>query len=125
VRRTQQFGARIVLAGEGSPRRAFARARSPRSEGLTLVPSVRRRAHRCGPRNGGLEFLHDVPDLDVLLVPIGGGGLIAGIAIAAKALRPSLEIVGVQTRAVSVVLSRSSTACRRSTAARRSPKASR
>jgi threonine dehydratase len=44
-----------------------------------------------------LELLRDVPDLDVLLVPIGGGGMIAGTAVAAKALNPSIEIVGVQT----------------------------
>jgi threonine dehydratase len=44
----------------------------------------------------GLEMLHDLPDADAIVVPIGGGGLIAGIAIAAKALRPTLKIIGVQ-----------------------------
>ena len=43
-----------------------------------------------------LEMLASVPDLDVLIVPIGGGGLISGIAVAAKTLKPDIEIVGVQ-----------------------------
>ncbi|WP_410958764.1 pyridoxal-phosphate dependent enzyme, partial [Salmonella sp. 1201_ZJHZ21_0201] len=43
-----------------------------------------------------LEMLAAVPDLDVLIVPIGGGGLISGIAVAAKALKPGIEVIGVQ-----------------------------
>ena len=43
-----------------------------------------------------LEMLADAPDLDLIVVPIGGGGLISGIAVAAKALKPSIEIVGVE-----------------------------
>jgi threonine dehydratase len=46
----------------------------------------------------GLEFLEDFPDLDTLVVPVGGGGLIAGIAVAAKALKPSIRIIGVETK---------------------------
>lgn len=46
----------------------------------------------------GLEMLEDFPDLDTLVVPVGGGGLISGIAIAAKALKPSIRMIGVETR---------------------------
>jgi threonine dehydratase len=53
----------------------------------------------AGQGTAGLELLRDVPELDVLLVPVGGGGLISGVAVAAKHLKPSLEIVGVQTEA--------------------------
>lgn len=49
----------------------------------------------CGQGTLGLEFLLDVPDLDLLIVPISGGGLIAGVATAARALRPGIEVVGV------------------------------
>lgn len=45
----------------------------------------------------GLEFMEDFPDLDTLVVPVGGGGLIAGIAVAAKALKPSIRVIGVET----------------------------
>jgi threonine dehydratase len=98
VRRTQQFGARIVLAGEGLAEAGDRAREIAADEGLTIVPPYDDERIVAGQGTVGLEFLTDVPDLDVLLVPIGGGGLIAGTAIAAKALRPSLEIVGVQTQ---------------------------
>ncbi|GAC1303087.1 MAG: threonine ammonia-lyase [Vulcanimicrobiaceae bacterium] len=97
VRRTQQFGARIVLAGETLADAApHARALAA-AEGLVLVHPYDDERIVAGQGTAGLEFLRDVPELDVLLVPIGGGGLIAGCAIAAKTLRPQIEIVGVQT----------------------------
>jgi threonine dehydratase len=97
VRRTQHFGARIVLAGENladAAERAFEIARA---EGLTLVHPYDDERIIAGQGTLALEFLRDAPDLEVLLVPIGGGGLIAGVALAAKHLKPSIEIVGVQT----------------------------
>jgi len=97
VRRTEQFGARIVLAGEGLAEAGVRAREIAASEGLTLVPPYDDARIVAGQGTAGLELLRDVPDLDVLVVPIGGGGLIAGVAVAAKALQPSLEIVGVQT----------------------------
>jgi len=98
VRRTQAFGARVVLAGEGLAE-AGDRARELAEElGLTMVHPYDDARIVAGQGTLGLELLHDVPDLDVLLVPIGGGGLISGVAIAAKHLKPSLQIVGVQTQ---------------------------
>jgi threonine dehydratase len=97
VRRTQHFGARIVLAGENladAAERAFEIARA---EGLTLVHPYDDERIIAGQGTLALEFLRDAPDLEVLLVPIGGGGLIAGVALAAKHLKPSIEVVGVQT----------------------------
>jgi threonine dehydratase len=52
----------------------------------------------AGQGTAALELLADVPDVDVIIVPIGGGGLIAGVALAAKHLKPSIEIIGVQTQ---------------------------
>jgi threonine dehydratase len=98
VRRTQQFGARTVLAGETLVE-AGARAHEiALAEGLTLVHPYDDERIVAGQGTLGLEFLADVPELDVLIVPIGGGGLISGTALAAKALKPSIEIVGVQTQ---------------------------
>jgi threonine dehydratase len=53
----------------------------------------------AGQGTVGLEVLQDLPQVDLLLVPVGGGGLIAGVAVAAKALRPELRVVGVQPEA--------------------------
>jgi threonine dehydratase len=97
VRRTQNFGARVVIAG-AEFNDAAARAREiMEEEGLTLVHPYDDLRVILGQGTAALEWLSDVPDLDVLFVPIGGGGLISGMALAAKALKPSIEIVGVQT----------------------------
>ncbi len=98
VRRTAGFGARVVLAGEAlvdAARRAHEIASEER---LTIVHPFDDERIVAGQGTAGLELLADVPDLDVLLVPIGGGGLISGIAVAAKKLKPSITIVGVQTQ---------------------------
>jgi len=98
VRRTQQFGARTVLAGDTLAEAAERAHQIALDEGLTLVHPYDDVHVVAGQGTLGLELLDDVPDLDVLLVPIGGGGLISGTAIAAKARKTSIEIVGVQTQ---------------------------
>jgi threonine dehydratase len=97
VANTQRLGAEVVLFGEtfdDARARAFeiAAARS-----LTLIHPYDDERVIAGQGTIGLEMLAVQPDLDVLVVPIGGGGLIAGIATAAKAIKPSLEVIGVQT----------------------------
>src|SRR5438309_185090 len=64
---------------------------------LTFVHPYDDEAIVAGQGTVGLEMLREVPDLDTLVVAVGGGGLIAGIAVAAKALKPSIDIIGVQT----------------------------
>jgi threonine dehydratase len=98
VRRTKAFGARVVLAGEALVDAAAHAQDIAREEHLTVVHPFDDARIVAGQGTAGLEFLTDVPELDVLLVPIGGGGLISGMAIAAKALKPSIEIIGVQTQ---------------------------
>ena len=98
VRRTKAFGARVVLAGEALVDAAARAQEIALEERLTVVHPFDDVRIVAGQATVGLEFLRDVPDLDVLLVPIGGGGLISGIAVAAKALKPSIKIVGVQTQ---------------------------
>ncbi len=97
VRRTQSFGARIVLAGATLTQAGERAAEIAAEEGLTLVHPYDDARIVAGQGTVALELLRDVPDLDVLLVPVGGGGLIGGIAVAAKHLAPKLEIIGVET----------------------------
>ncbi len=97
VRRTQAFGARIVLSGNGLAQ-AGERARLiAEEEGLVLVHPYDDERIVAGAGTVGLELLRDAPELDVLLVPVGGGGLIGGIAVAAKQLAPRVEILAVET----------------------------
>ncbi len=71
--------------------------RLAREEGLTFVSSYEDHFVVSGAGTLGFEFMMDEPELDVLVVPAGGGGLLNGIAIAAKALRPHVELYGIQS----------------------------
>ncbi len=93
---TQRFGARVVLEGEIIDE-AAARARElAASEGLVLVHPYDDAKIIAGQGTIGLEMLAADPGLEIVVAPIGGGGLIAGIAVAAKALNPDIEMVGVE-----------------------------
>ena len=65
--------------------------------GKTLVPAFDDALVIAGQGTVGLEMMRDAPDLDVILVPVGGGGLIAGVAVAAKALNPRVHVIGVES----------------------------
>jgi threonine dehydratase len=67
--------------------------------GLTLVHPYDEPFVMAGQGTAGLELLEDVPDLDVVLVPVGGGGLISGVATAVKAQRPDTRVIGVEPAA--------------------------
>src|SRR5574343_25229 len=98
VERTQGFGAEVVLHGDTlDEARAHARALA-QSEGYTFVHPYDDPAIVAGQGAVGLEMLRACPDLDTLVVAVGGGGLIAGVTLAAKALKPGIQVVGVQTR---------------------------
>jgi threonine dehydratase len=93
---TRSHGARVILFGETlyeSAERAEAMAAD---EGLVFVHPYDDPAVMAGQGTIGLEMLADAPDLDQIVVPIGGGGLISGIAVAVKAIKPSVEIIGVE-----------------------------
>lgn len=97
VERTRGFGAEVVLHGdtlEEARAHAYALAQA---QGLTFVHPYDDEGVAAGQGTLGLEMLQAVPDLDCLVIAVGGGGLISGVATAAKALKPSIEIVGVQT----------------------------
>ena len=96
VKATELLGATVVLCGE-SLTEAHARAATIAVErDLVWVHPYDDAAVIAGQGTIALEMLEDVPDLDVLVIPIGGGGLIAGNAIAARAVKPSIEIIGVE-----------------------------
>ncbi|MEG0002088.1 MAG: threonine ammonia-lyase [Comamonas sp.] len=98
VERTRGFGAEVVLHGDTlDEARSHARALAD-SQGLVFVHPYDDAAVAAGQGTLALEMLKAQPDLDMLVVAIGGGGLIAGVATAAKALKPGIEIIGVQTQ---------------------------
>jgi threonine dehydratase len=97
VERTRGFGAEVVLEGDTFE---DARARGlelAKERGLTVVHPYDDLAVIAGQGTIGLEMLEQQPSIDTLVIAIGGGGLISGIATAARALRPDIQIVGVQT----------------------------
>ncbi|HTH96085.1 MAG TPA: threonine ammonia-lyase [Stellaceae bacterium] len=98
VERTAAYGARVLLRGTGLAEAREAVAEIVAEQGLVLVHPYDDAHVIAGQGTIGLEILADQPEIDTLIVPIGGGGLIAGIAIAAKALKPDIEIIGVQSR---------------------------
>ncbi|WP_119169199.1 threonine ammonia-lyase [Algihabitans albus] len=96
VQRTRAYGARVVLTGDTLDVSAKKAREIAEAEGLVFVHPYDDPAIIAGQGTIGLEILEDAPDLDMVVVPIGGGGLISGIAAAVKALQPSLEIIGVE-----------------------------
>ena len=98
IERTQGFGAEVILHGDSlEEARAHALALA-RAQGLVLVHPYDDEAVICGQGTVALEMLQAQPDIDTLVVAVGGGGLLAGMATAAKALRPDIKVVGVQVR---------------------------
>ena len=97
VERTRGFGAEVVLHGDTlDEARAHALALGEEQH-LSFVHPYDDEAIVAGQGTVGLEMLEAEPSLDMLVIAVGGGGLIAGIATAAKALQPGIEIIGVQT----------------------------
>jgi threonine dehydratase len=96
VTQTEGHGARVVLHGERfDDAHAYARELEAK-EGMVFVHPFDDPAVMAGAGTIALEMLEDAPELDMLVIPIGGGGLISGIATAAKALKPGIEVIGVE-----------------------------
>lgn len=96
---TQGYGAEIVLYDRQVEDRAELSARLAAEQRLVLVHPYDNPYIMAGQGTAALELLEEVPDLDVLVTPVGGGGLLSGCATAAKALRPGIRIFGVETEA--------------------------
>jgi threonine dehydratase len=93
---TRRLGAEVVLHGTSFDDAVAHAHELQQQHGYTYVHAFNDEKIIAGQGTIGLELLEDLPELDVLVVPIGGGGLIGGIAIAVKSLRPKTRIVGVQ-----------------------------
>ena len=96
VERTRGFGARVVQSGETIDEAADTAKTLMDEEGLTFVHPYDDPAIVAGQGTIGLEMMTDKPDLDTIVVPIGGGGVISGTGLAAKAINPNVEMYGVE-----------------------------
>jgi len=96
VKATEMLGADVVLSGETLLEAQLQAEALATKRNLVWVHPYDDSHIIAGQGTIALEMLEEVPDLDVLIVPIGGGGLIAGNAIAARAIRPTIEIIGVE-----------------------------
>src|SRR5215467_3183768 len=93
---TRRHGAEVILTGETVEEAAAFAHRHGVAKGLTFIHPYDDPLIIAGQGTIALEMLGSAPEIDTLVVPIGGGGLISGIATAAKALRPDLRVIGVQ-----------------------------
>ncbi len=97
VQQTKGHGAEVILHGQDFDT-AYAHAKMLEAErGLTFCHPFDDPAIMAGQGTVALEMLEDAPEIDTLVVPVGGGGLISGIAVAAKGINPDIRIIGVQS----------------------------
>ncbi len=97
VTRTQSYGAHVVLFGDNYDESFDEAARLARDKGYVYVHAYDDDDVIAGQGTVGFEIVEQMPDVDVVLIPIGGGGLAAGAAVALKSARPQVKIVGVET----------------------------
>jgi threonine dehydratase len=96
---TKAYGAEVVLYDRQTQDRTEVAARLVRERGLTLIHPYDHPHIMAGQGTAALELLEDQPALDILVAPVGGGGLLSGCATAAKAIKPDLRLFGVETEA--------------------------
>jgi threonine dehydratase len=99
VKRTgaERFGARVVLAGTTTAHRMEKALEISRAEGLSLVPPYDDATIIAGQGTAGLEIAEDLPEVGTVIVPVGGGGLSAGVAAAVKQMAPRARVVAVES----------------------------
>ena len=103
VRQTSVFGAEVLLRGDTFAATLAVTQELAAKRGATLIHPFDDEAVIAGQGTLGLELLEQAPDLHTIVVPVGGGGLIAGVAVAVRSIRPDIRIVGVQTERFAAV----------------------
>ena len=98
VNNTKDYGAAVVLHGSTFDDAAAKAAELSRVEGLTYIPPFNDLAVATGQGTIAYEIFSDLPDVDIILVPIGGGGLAAGVSTLAKLLNPNVTVIGVEPK---------------------------
>ncbi|MCB2106143.1 MAG: threonine ammonia-lyase [Rhodobacteraceae bacterium] len=96
IRKTRDYGATVLLEGDTLHDAAVFAQAMAKEKGLTFVHPYNDEAVIAGQGSLAVEMVEAVPDLDVIVIPVGGGGLIAGCALAIKKLKPSIDVVGVE-----------------------------
>jgi threonine dehydratase len=100
VTATRAWGAEVILFGANYDEALEEAKRRCRVENLVCLNAFDDPAVIAGQRTIGLELLEQIPDMDAVVMPVGGGGLIAGVACAVKETRPEVRIVGIQPQAL-------------------------
>ncbi len=98
IRGIREFGADVVLHGDDQNQAVKMALRVAEERDFKLIPPFDDALIISGQGTIGLEILEQMPDIEVLVVPVSGGGLMSGIATAARAIQPNMEIIGVTTR---------------------------
>ena len=96
VEGARAFGAEVIFAGTTSTERRQRAEHEAAARGLTMVPPFDHEMIIAGQATLGLEILDQQPDVETVLAPVGGGGLLAGVAAAIKRVRPQVRVVGVE-----------------------------
>jgi len=96
IRAVESYGAQIVFCEPTEEAREVACAEVIKKTGATLIHSFEDENVITGQGTAAVELLEDVPDLDVVMCPVGGGGLLSGTAVAAKSMRPKIKVIAVE-----------------------------
>lgn len=103
IAKTQDFGAKVVLFGKNLPEAMEETMRRAREQGLAFIHPYDDPLVAAGQGTIGIEMMEQRPDLDVVVVPTGGGGMMAGVATAIHAINPRIEIIGAQAKGYAAV----------------------
>jgi threonine dehydratase len=96
IRAVQDYGAQVVLCESTEEAREIKCAEVINQTGASLIHSFENEYVITGQGTAAMELLEDVPNLDVIMCPVGGGGLLSGTAIAAKSMRPQINVIGLE-----------------------------
>lgn len=96
INATRGYGAEVILSGDTYDEAHEEEERYANKTGATIIPAFNDSDVIAGQGTIGLEILEELPDVDVVITPIGGGGLLSGVATAVKEIKPEVEVIGVE-----------------------------